>query len=1228
MESSQESIPNRNWLRDVWTFFADVLPTLKLAQHKNENDSIAHVLSKWYLLPIRKGQQYELERIGRSKYVIYRESFIIDKPLHDALHRIEMPALDTHIFWRENKFTKKLEHSEAAFKVAKGLVVSCDNSLDVFECLVHNLRSHKKAMSEDDCSAILEYLNDNLETFELKYHINEILEKLRSIPVFITVSGYNTNVDNYYTKVLVLPTNIPFVGIEEWANSSGIVLLKKITRITHLHIKLGFVACNTYELYSKHIIPNFQNMPLLAHLEHLEYIRDNILLKGINGEFKSSLKDLINELSNCPFLFKNNVLLRASDFCNQHNDLFRVMCKDDTFPPSPYNDKEWESFMEIIGMKMEASPEMVVMFAKEVAREGLQTLSLKTKYKSKVLSMHVFNRADIIEELNGTRLSEVKSIRFIEPFELDIDHRLSWIHKQYESRKLVSFDECTLYDTNTLQLLWTSTYLMPDYLTCTTNEVYTAIGVRVSPAVEHVVENLKNIAVSVHEKCSNELEIITDNTASFFQDLFVMHYMYLQNNELMDTSLLALKTTQIVFIKEAKICLLCQQIVMQLEETEVIKPYLMRLPVVYRGCMDLFISLGSTAKASSLHFSEVLKCLHNDSLGINGKPTILGPNERKDILVPAVCNLFLNLQLEMSVDSKMTDLFLPNREFILHSSQSLIVSDNKRMEERAKHFTTNMFFAGFEKLGLQEIPIYILKSLPDEIKPKFLSELLTETIFNALECSTGDKVQMLSRFIKTDEFIEGLLRLVFDERLKHSSQIEMHRGTWNLSEHEQDIIAKRIGEIKVKQVSDLETVLLLDGRQLEESTERKNAFVESVMIDDTQSWKLYCIDNEMDLHHWLTSIQFAFLKLLEQITLEKIQKNLVFVQILLHSISNPALIKDKLDMESIAHLNSKNVSADVYPDPGTYVPPTLHYLLDNSNSDFAINDYVALLLYEEEENSTGQFIDPVYIYAKVLNCINNSENLTVNCDIAQFEKEYLLDVGETEEKQVPAYKIFKFQRRRSLASKSKEVALTDNAFHSLNSQTVDDLLKEVKEQFIKILKITDETKRRLLIRRLRAKWHPDQNFGNEERATQVFQFIESLIRDLKDGKIIDEEFNRQSRYKGEDIPRSPYFAPPPQNSPHSFSSHNRFAHGVNREKVPIPRIARKWLRQAKCDRQAAGALNPHASPIPAFNWICYHCHQVRKFRSHIVKYKMHPISCWQLYVSSLYKNTGMWSKCQ
>ncbi|CAG2204626.1 unnamed protein product [Mytilus edulis] len=329
---------------------------------------------------------------------------------------------------------------------------------------------------------------------------------------------------------------------------------------------------------------------------------------------------------------------------------------------------------------------------------------------------------------------------------------------------------------------------------------------------------------------------------------------------------------------------------------------------------------------------------------------------------------------------------------------------------------------------------------------------------------------------------------------------------------------------------------------------------------------MYCADNGNDLQEWLNDLQFSFVKILEKITRRGLRVNQVFVQILLHSISNPALLGDKLDNENIVHLDYANVSSEIYPDPGTFVPPSLHYLLDNSFSDFEVNDYVAMLLYEEVENEPG------------------------HCDFAQFEAIYLLDVGETDKREVPAYKIFKFHRRRHL--KSKDIVPTDNdAASSATMQSVDDTIKEVKKNCMSYLKITDETKRRLLIRRLRVKWHPDQNFGNEEYATKVFQFIENLIRDLKDGKLMDDEFNEKSRYRGEDLPKSPYFAQPPKYHQDNTRSHNTFTHGENREKVSIPRNARKWLRQATCDRDAAEAFIPHARPMQSFNWICYHCHQ-------------------------------------
>ncbi|XP_052087293.1 sacsin-like [Mytilus californianus] len=1192
----QENIPNRDWLRNVWSFFADV-SKMENSEKEDEDYNISHCLSDWSLLPVRIGQHQKLQSIGMSKKTLNMESFKTNIPLYEALQKIEMPELDTEIFWKYYANPKEPEFCEAANNVAEELLVSYSNSKDVFECFVYHLRRYKTNISEDDCSAYLEYFNDNYDTLERMYTSSEIKKSVRSIPLFITLGGYNTVIENIRTSVLllhVLPTNIPDVGINEWANASGIVLLKEIKRIQHLHMKLGFISCNQYELYSKFIIPNFQSMPQSAQPKHLEYIRDNLLFKGIDGEFRSIQTHLIEELSKCPFLLKNNVSRRAVDFCNPHNDLFSVMCTEDKFPPYPYNGKEWEQFMELIGMKLTATPEMVVQFAKEIAEKGLNLLSGETSEKSKLLVNHLFNREKLLDELKCTPLRDVKHVRFIEPFQLDLTDQLSRIHKQYQNRVLVSFEDCTLYEDDILPLVWTSAYVLPDYVSCKsekTKEALTLLGVDVLPNIGVVVQNLKNVAVSIQDKCSNDSEFVTEDRALFLKDLFVKHYICLQKSDITNTCLLELKTTPIVFFNDEKVCLSCEQVVLLLQDYEIIQPYLMRIPTDYMYCANLFRKLGALETTSSFHFADVLLCLHRDSLDGNSQPSILGPNEKKNILVPAVRNLFSKISSEYPVCLNCTELFLPNRQFILHSSKSLIVADNKKIENRSKQFHDERFFAGFEKLDLQfQFSANTLKMLPEELKPKFLSEILNEKLLIAIECQSGDKIQMLSQFVKTDEFIEGLLRLVLDEKLKINSHLGMDFRACNIDEEEQCRIVNQIASLKFQQVSDLETALFFDGRQVEESTERKKAFVKSVMIGDTKSLIMYCVDNVSDLQEWLSDIQFSFVKLLEKITRRGLRVNQVFIHLLLHSISNPALLSDKLDSENIVHLNYANVSSEIYPDPGTFVPPSLHYLLDNSFSDFEVNDYVAMLLYEEEENEPGQFEDANYMYAKVLRSIHNSQNHSKSCDFAQFEEIYLLDVGETEAVEVPAYKIFKFHRRRHL--KSKDIVPTDNdAASSANMQSVDDTIKEVKKQFMTYLKITDETKRRLLIKRLRVTWHPDQNFGNEDYATKVFQFIENLIRDLKDGKLIDDEFNEQSRYRGEDLPKSPYFAQSPKYYQDNTRSHNTFAHGENREKVSIPRNARKWLRQATCDRDAAKAFIPHARPMQSFNWICYHCHQ-------------------------------------
>ncbi|CAG2239589.1 SACS [Mytilus edulis] len=451
-----------------------------------------------YCKEIRKGRQQELHRIGLSKYIILGESFVTNKPLFGALKNIELPELDSDILLRQNTSPIQSQYVEAAHKKAETMVVSYGNLSGVFECFVYNLKQYALVISEDDCFAILEYFNDNFSTLKTKFSTCEIVQKLRSCPLFISSSGNNRNISNIDAKVLVVPTTIPDDGIKEWATASGIVLLTEYTRIKPLYIKLGFIHCNASELYSKYIIQKFRNMQREAQIEHLKYIRDNLLLQGIDREFSCVQEDIIEKLSKCHFLRKDGALVCAEEFCNPRNYLFKVMCTEHEFPPFPYNVKEWENFMELIGMKMEPSSEMILRFAKTISEEGLQSLSEETEFRSSLLLQHLLTRTTLLEELKCAPFSSIRSIRFIKPYELEISNCLLRIHKQYLNRRLVSFEDCTLFRKDVLPLVWTSTHILPEYATFNTEDgkkVLEYLGVHDLPTIEHVVKTCNILQV-------------------------------------------------------------------------------------------------------------------------------------------------------------------------------------------------------------------------------------------------------------------------------------------------------------------------------------------------------------------------------------------------------------------------------------------------------------------------------------------------------------------------------------------------------------------------------------------------------------------------------------------------------------------------------------------------------------------------------------------------------------
>ena len=182
-----------------------------------------------------------------------------------------------------------------------------------------------------------------------------------------------------------------------------------------------------------------------------------------------------------------------------------------------------------------------------------------------------------------------------------------------------------------------------------------------------------------------------------------------------------------------------------------------------------------------------------------------------------------------------------------------------------------------------------------------------------------------------------------------------------------------------------------------------------------------------------------------------------------------------------------------------------------------------------------------------------------------------------------------------------------------NEQNMDEICDHLSEQLEGGWKLP-EKERKKVIKRLLLKWHPDKNPDNQDFATKITQHIHSEIERLELGiprqgaydfggayagysdtfkKTFYEAFyrnmnERAARHKEqrEEYQKNfsreyAYTKPETFDVPPSFSSSN-----------PQPSEAKRWLRQAQADMKAA--TNDYHTEAPAYEWVCFKCHQVCK----------------------------------
>ena len=1188
------AFPNKLWISQLWNFLEENFANAKKSGEVNNFMDFLKPLENWALIPALRGENTPvLVQISGSYSVLAMETFDANPSVQKALKKLHCP------------FLVKEYLSELSVNLITSYLGRADNPVSILQYLKYYKEEiQQRQLDSSECCTVLEYFSSRLEEMRKEPNVEEswFIESLKCLPLFVTKEGHARSFEQQDCTVLVIPSGIPEDGLKQWAHSTGTVLLRNEFRLRELHKYLGFTYTDNIDVYLKHVLVNWDKLPDSAIIPHLTFIRDELLQLPLDGEYKKNQKQMIEKLCATPLISDMGTRKRALEYFSPHHPVFAVMCRNDNFPPETLRAVEWKRFLELIGMVHDVSASLYITYAHEVAAEGRSGITDAAKEKSEVLVDYIFKRT---EEWKPHIYQQISRIRFVVPFSADVEY--TNVHKQHcDPSCFICFDNSI--SRKFCELVWSSLPLLPKFEDtfgyCNHKKKRQLLGIHKEPPLKSVIMHTQNVCDSLYKMFETNRNTAS-STFSWIEWFMERLYEFLYNNGMTtQETMRMLYHTPVVFIPKEYILVPAYRVIQDISSDQEISPYLLKAPVRYGKFFDLFSYLGAERDPSFMHYVEVLKMVKNEVKESKLTEAYLC---EWGVIRKALENLFYFLPETSKTVERQTPegtvLFLPTRDKYMKDSSTLTIVDNQYFEQRIGSSGSLQFMIDLKALRLS-YELKCFRWLPRSVRPKFLSDIVKEEVDTSemVECETCPSCLKLERFIHSEQFIRAMLRLL--KHFKAKAQLEF-------SKTDEESSALRIQNTRVIQVSGLKTYLSLHGMKVEDSFEPKECFVPKPRkADSDANMRIYCQTaslSELDLVHTIDDFLITYAHYVLSFS---IPENLIMK--VFRKINDPVSISLMLDKIPVdPYQMSGNVMASVFPDPGTYVPEELHHLLNCDFSDIKPHEFFSVALELEDasvldDSEVSDSYTPVYIYIRIERKVQEGDESIVT-------QLYEVFTG-SETVVVPAFKIYKFVR--PVEDTSTDVVDAGAMPQPSSDQSRTKIFYSIRRTLQEAWKLPEED-RRHVIKRLYLKWHPDKNIGNEEFCGEVFRYIKEIIYKLKHGIPLDDDdtdgiprqnrayddytspeyfnfwdrMNRRGRRHRDQA--SAFHAPSP--SGHGTSgSRSGFTHRDSC-KQPFKDFAeaRRWQRQAEIDlRNARETIDTPGDP-PAYNWICYMCHQVR-----------------------------------
>ena len=525
-----------------------------------------------------------------------------------------------------------------------------------------------------------------------------------------------------------------------------------------------------------------------------------------------------------------------------------------------------------------------------------------------------------------------------------------------------------------VNIVWTQAKLLPDWADpgrCrrlprgyTDTDVKQCLGVADSPPIQMVAMHLRTLC--------EDGETSGDNVVK--QKVVRSIYRHLQDHGLQDQRMPdILSDTPCVLIEDGSF-VFANQTVIDMYDTDEIRPYLYKVPLYLGEFEALFQVLGATKRATANQYSRVLINLH-----MRTAHNELDPNELL-CAMKAMSGLFRVLE-DSGQSPSVPILFLLSEARTLVRSTMLVFTDAPSYYERAGTLPDLQFMARVQECGDLR-PEDGLRRLDTALQPVILSCVVNERLVKeSTLCNITDSLAArLSVRLRSPVFLGAISRLAHHEAYLRG--FEADKATI-------DDATDRLSTINVRGIiGDVITELVYKEKALLDSRLSKTCFVEKpIQLGHVAQWHVYVSNDAEQSLDLFVSIAEVVNEIMSSLLKDAILYLLPIISCQSEDDINVTL--NKLNVRE-HHPTAASQRSGMVPLPGDQVSDAHQKLFKAGEDDFTVGEYVG---YRPDDS-------PHALYSIIKERHLSSSN----------EVTYVIHAGENKATIAAASQLYKFVR--------------------------------------------------------------------------------------------------------------------------------------------------------------------------------------------------------------------------